>query len=411
MIRRAAADRKPLSIERDPAPPAKYSTEIHSFVRQVQAPLRYLLNLPILVAAFGAGLFLYLAVLSDKPSGGDAQMGAALAIVFAAFLYTVALAVALIGCVAVGGFDWIPAEGRGLRFVIVIAGFIAIGLLCFAAISITMETTGSDQRWDHGMVVASRWVAIGMPAILILYAAWVVDAPAELRAVAASRYALFAGIAIFGALAGFVTIKEMARWNQQAAADAAAEQEREDEDIQQTRRNFAALTDADPLFTWDGYVGYYKIPDDIRETALKRIAARPMLEADLTEALASGNSLWVQEALSLVVRLPFQPSSGLSEPVTRAIDRLTSELAEEAKAKSYDGDQYIDHYRGSLLSTVRDVAVKMASGAGLDLSDRLDRLQAVVIEGYPKSGAASTFPGEVKATKKQIAAALAARTP
>ena len=55
--------------------------------------------------------------------------------------------------------------------------------------------------------------------------------------------------------------------------------------------------------------------------------------------------------------------------------------------------------------------MKMASGAGLDLSDRLDRLQTVVIEGYPKSSAASTFPGEVEATKKQIAAALAARTP
>ena len=373
--------------------------------------MRYLLNLPILVAAFGAGLFLYLAVLSDKPTGGDAQMGAAFAIVFAAFLYTVGLAVALIGCVAAGGFDWIPVDGRGLRFVIVIAGFIAIGLLCFASISITMETTGSDQRWSHGVVVAARWVAIGMPAILILYAAWIVNAPLELRAVAAGRYGLFAGVAIFGALAGFVTIQEMARWNRQAAANAAAEQAREDEAVQETRRNFAALTDADPLFTWDIYVGYYNIPDDIRETALVRIAARPTLEADLTEALASGNSLWVQEALSLVGRLPFQPSGGLSEPVTRAIDRLTSELAEEAKAQNYDGDQYIDHYRASLLSTVREAAVKMAPGAGLDLSDRLDRLQTVVIEGYPKSSAAVTFPGEVAAAKKQIAAALAARTP
>jgi hypothetical protein len=274
-----------------------------------------------------------------------------------------------------------------------------------------METTGSDQRWSHGVVVAARWVAIGMPAVLILYTAWVVNAPVEIRAVAASRYGLFAGIAIFGALAGFVTIKEMARWNQQAAEAAAAEQAREDEAIQETRRNFAALTDADPLFTWDIYVGYYNIPDDIRETALKRIAARPTLEAELTQALASDNSLWVQEALSLIVRVPFQPSSGLSQPVTRAIDRLIDELADEAKAKSYDGDQYIDHYRGSLLSTVRDVSVKMASGAGLDLSDRLDRLQAVVIEGYPKSNAASSFPSEVEATKKQIAAALAARTP
>ncbi len=373
--------------------------------------MRYLLNLPILVAAFCAGLFLYLAVLSDKPTGGDAQMGAALAIIFAAFLYTVALAVALIGCVAAGGFDWIPAEGRGLRFLIVMAGFVAIGLLCFASISITMETTGSDQRWSHGVAVAARWVSIGMPAILILYAAWVVNAPLELRAIAASRYALFAGIAIFGALAGFVTIQEMARGNRQAPADAAAEQAREDEAIQETRRNFAALTDADPLLTWDIYVGYYNIPDDIRETALSRIAARPTLESDLTEALASGNSLWVQEALSLIGRAPFQPSTALSEPVARAIDRLTGELAEEAKAKNDDGDQYIDHYRASLLSTVREAAVKMASGAGLDLSDRLDRLQRVVIEDYPKSGAASTFPGEVQTTKKQIAAALAARTP
>jgi hypothetical protein len=95
-------------------------------------------------------------------------------------------------------------------------------------------------------------------------------------------------------------------------------------------------------------------------------------------------------------------------PVTQAIDRLTQELADEATQKSYDGDQYIDHYRASLLSTVRGAALKMAQGAGLDLSDRLDRLQQVVVEGYPKSAAAASFPGEVAATKKEIAAALAA---
>lgn len=372
--------------------------------------MRYLLNLPILVAAFGAGLFLYLAVLSERPSGGDAQMGAALAIVFAAFLYTVALAVALIGSVFVGGFDWIAVEGRGVRFVIVLVAFVAICLLCLASISITMETTGSDQRWSHDVVVASRWVAFGMPAVLILYTAWMVNAPAELRSLAASRYGLLAGVVVFGTLAAFVTVKEMARWNQQAAEAAAVEQQREDEKIQETRRAFEVLTDADPLVTWDIYVGYYNIPDDVRETALHRIAARPQLEAELTQALASDNSLWVQEALSLIVRVPFQPSTTLSEPVGKAIDRLTKELADEAKAKSYDGDQYIDHYRGSLLSTVREVSVKMAEGAGLDLSDGLDRLQQVVTEGYPKSAAASSFPSEVAAAEKQIAAALAART-
>jgi hypothetical protein len=369
--------------------------------------VRYLLNLPILVATFGAGLFLYLAVLSERPTGGDAQMGAALAIVFAAFLYTVALAVALTGSVFVGGFDWIAVEGRGLRFVMVLAAFIAICLLCLASVSIAMETTGSDQRWTHDVVVASRWVAIGMPAVLILYAAWVVNAPVELRSLAAFRYGLLAGLAIFGVLAGFVTIKEMARWNQQAAEAAAAEQQREDEKTQETRRAFEALTDADPLLTWDMYVGY-SVPDDIRETALKRIAARPDLEAELTGALASDNSLWVQEALSLVARVPFAPSPAFAEPVTKAIDRLTKELADEAKIESYDGDRYIDYYRASLLSTVRDASVKMAEGAGIDLSDRLDRLRQVVAEGYPKSAAASSFPGEVAVAKKQIAATLAA---
>jgi hypothetical protein len=372
--------------------------------------LRYLLNLPILAAAFGAGLFIYLTVLSDQPSGGDARFAAALAIFFSAVLYAVALAIAIPGSVYVGGFDWIAVEGRGLRFLIVFAAFIGICLLCSVSVGITMETTGSDQPWSHGVVVASRWVAVGMPALLILYAAWVVNAPPELRLLAFLRYGLLGGVAIFGALAAFVTVKEMARWNEQAAAAAAAAQQEEDEKIQETRRAFAALTDADPLLTWDIYVGYYNIPDDIRETALKRIAARLHLEAELSEALASDNTLWVQEALSLIARLPFSPSSALSAPATRAVDRLTKELADEATQKSYDGDQYIDHYRASLLSTVRGASVKMAQGAGLDLSDRLDRLQQVVIEGYPKSAAAASFPGEVAATKKEIAAALSART-
>lgn len=371
--------------------------------------MRYLLNLPLLAAVFGIALFLYLAVLSERPSGGDAQMGQALALVFAAVIYTLGLAIALLGSVFAGGFDWIPVADRGGRLVVVLLGFVLLGLLCFASISIAMETTGSDQRWSHGVVVASRWVAIGMPTILALYVAWAINAPVELRSIVVLRYGLLAGIAIFGALAGFVTLKEIARSNQQAAEAALAAQQEEDEKIQETRRAFAALTDADPLVTWDIYVGYYNIPDDIRETALQRIAARPHLEAELTEALASDNHLWVQEALSLLARLNFAPSAGLADPVRGAIDRLTVQLAEEAKAENYDGDRYIDYYRASLLKTVREAAVKMAQGPGLDLSDRLDRLQQVVIEGYPKSAAASSFPREVAASKQEIAVALAAR--
>src|SRR5262249_47951886 len=130
-----------------------------------------------------------------------------------------------------------------------------------------------------------------------------------------------------------VSFRELQRMDEVAQVDAATAQHQAEQEAEQQRRAFATLTDADPLAAWDAYLSDV-VPADVRAEALRRIAARPQLEAELARALASDNGNWSAEALSLIVRVPFVPSASIVPPVRDAVAAYAEGLAHEADQTS-----------------------------------------------------------------------------
>ena len=182
-----------------------------------------------------------------------------------------------------------------------------------------------------------------------------------------------------------------------------------------THSGFAKLTDADPLWKWAGYTDRFA-PEDVRQPALRRLAARPTLEPDLIAALAAPDTgspdaaIDSERAFLLPAAIPFEPSAAMGEPLRARIARLAQEIRTLRKpGSSNDFDDYVDSWYEERLAAALVMSKKIAASAGVDLSDTLRDLQSAVVEAYPKSRSAKTYPGQVAAATKQIEAVLAAR--
>ncbi|MBI3707905.1 MAG: hypothetical protein HY246_09545 [Proteobacteria bacterium] len=372
--------------------------------------MRYLLNLPLAVAILAGWLYLYL-TLAWAPTS-DSRIASAFYTFAAIVICWLMLTIMLAGCAAVGGFDWLPVQSRGGAIALVLAAIVALALLSALPIGLTIEAGvgGSIKTSDIGFVVwSARLVTVALPLVLLAYAAWLVNAPVELRDAAGLRYAALGVVVLLGVVATGVTIKLNAHSAAEADADAAVRQQAADQRVDENRRRLAVLTDADPLIKWDEFVGY-NMPEDLRNEALRRIAARPTLEADLVAGLASKNPLWVQEVLSLIELAPFAPSATLAEPVRAAIIALADDVRQSATtARSDERDKYVDLYFPSRLARVNSVARRMADSAGIDMRDAVDAMRRAVVEAYPKSMAARAYPKEANDTARQIEKALAAK--
>jgi hypothetical protein len=371
--------------------------------------MRYLVNLPVAGALLCGWMMVNLTILTTQPRGGDAGLGAAFAIVGTTFFFWILLAVVVIGCALAGAFAWIPAEGSGARFVLVLMSFGAIVVLSLLPVGIAMETAGrtTDARWSVATIWAARAVAVGLPVILLAYAAWLINAPEELRQSVPLRCIVLGATGILLAVAATVSVQELARWNRDAMENAAAERQQEDEKAIEHRRSFEALTDADTLLTWHGFT-YHSSPDDIRLEALRRIALRANLEAELVAVLKSENHLWAAEGVRLVADLEFVPSAALADAVRQRLDRYAAGLRDGTKSITYDGDKRIDYYEQSRLREALAVSRRLAEASGVDLRPQIEAIRGAV-SLYPKSETAGRFPGEAAAAARAVGAALARR--
>lgn len=371
--------------------------------------MRYLINLPMIGAFLCGWALVHLTVLTNPPRGGDAGMGAAIAIVGSGFFLWGLLAVVLAGAAMVGGFDWMPGESRGARVFMVLLAFGAIVLISLLPIGVAMETAGNtaNRRWSPGVIWAARAVAEGLPLVLLAYAAWNINAPENLRDLPGLRYGLFGAVGVLGLVAAAVTVQELGRWNKQAGEAQAVARAQEDEKALAHRRAFEALTDSDPLIKWYEY-STYASPDDMRLEALRRIGQRANLEAELKNVLASANKLWAAEGVRLVSDVPFQPSASLAQAVAGRLDAYAAELEAGAKLVTYDGDKRLDYYERSNFHNALAASKRVAESAGADLRPQIDVLVKMVAL-YPKSDVAHEFPREAADAKKQIAALLAKR--
>ena len=367
--------------------------------------MRYLINLPLVIALASLAEVFDTAILSRTPRGGDAALGAAYAIFFGTFLTWIMLAFVIAACGAIGGFRWPRARGvAGLMVALI--GYSAIVFIALQPLGIAMESNAA-RMFGASQATLSRVVAFGLPFVLLLYALWVVNAPAAKRDAPAFHGAALGAVALLCLVAAVVSVRELGHRAREAQADAAVISREADAQADQQRRDFATLTDADPLFRWSAYLSD-NVPPDVRAEARRRIAARPQTEADLAQALASDNGNWSAEALWLIVKLPITPSRALVSPVRDMLAAFAEQLTLESKDVASDGGKRLDDYPSYRLEVILQVAERLAESAGADLRDSIDGVvRAVAL--YPKSDTAHWFPAKAADAKARIAKTLATR--
>jgi hypothetical protein len=370
--------------------------------------MRLLLNLPLGASLLLAWAMLHMTVLTSPPRGGDAAMGAAIAMLAGSFFFWLLVGVTLVCCTLVGGFDWIGGESRGGRVFLVLLAFVGIVAISLLAIGISLETAGrtSSGRWSLMTIWASRAVAIALPLILLAYAGWRINMDPQ-PATPTLNYAWLGVVGALGLVAIAVSVQELGRWNKDANEAAKVEQSREDEKTAELRRAFAALTEADTLLKWYEY-STYSSPEDVRVEALRRMSQRPNLEAEIIQVLNSANDLWAAEGVRFVADLDFKASRAVADATGARIAQYAAALEEGSKSVTYDGDKRLDYYERSKLLNALKAARRVAETAGVDLRAQIDALSRAVAL-YPKSDMAREFPREASAAKKQIEATLAAR--
>jgi hypothetical protein len=384
--------------------------------------MKYMLNLPLALAALLQAWFVSLVVMpgpwpgwSDGPSRG-AMVLVMLQPVLLSWLLLVPV---IVGTVFAGGFDWLRVHREWLRLTLVLGGSLLIAILAapciFIAIGLSAAVGDSDSQAFGPLAAWSAVVAATLaPLVLMGWLGWVINAPATIRGAwlpsTAGLAALLLTVVTGGMLGTPMLLDEIAS----ERATAARYQQMEDENNVAAHAYFAKLTDGNPLRDWIGYTDRFS-PDDIRQAALRGLAVRPTLEPDLVVVLGSsevGSSSmeWTDQAFLAVAAIPFQPSVILEAPLRNRIHRLAEVIRTVRRpGADSDYDTYVDRWFDDRLAAALVIAKKMAESAGVDLSDALRDLQNAVIEAYPKSESAKTYPKGVAASTKQIEAAIAAR--
>ncbi len=395
--------------------------------------MRYILNLPLGLAALAQAWFASLVLMSAPRAGwsdGPSRGAMAFIMIEAALAAWLPLLVAAIGAVFTDAFDWLPVVRRGRRraatFAVTLIAAATIAASMVVALSASAAVGGRDfAPYGRLPVLIATIGGTIVPLIVIAWLFWLIDAPPPLRHAAwPRRIALVAlALTIPGGILGANSLREEIGAERQLAAGYKLE---EDKNEAENAAHFASLTDASPLSYWGAYAtntSYYaarfrRTEDEMREAALRRLAARPTLEADLAKDLVSKNlyNSFARDsdiAFLLVARVQFAPSPALEAPLRTAMSRIAAEMRKAGPGATWHGDaeilnSYIRSGFGERLTASLAVARRMAD-AGVDLRDALRELQSTAIAAYPKTKSAETYQRDVAAADKYIEAALAAR--
>lgn len=400
-----------------------------------KVPMKHLLNIPLGLAALLQAWFAYLALMPGPWSGwGDGPSRGAMAyIMFEAALFSwLPLVVAGVGAVFTDIFEWSPPVRRGRRRALMLAAVLVVALtiaMCMVvALASSAAVGGSDFKAYGPLVpIAAIGGTIG-PFIVIAWLLWLIHAPAPLRHAAWPRRAVFAMLAVTVVTGGVIGVDAL---RQEIAAEsrlAASYRSEEDKNEAENAAHFASLTDASPRHSWGAYATntvYYaerfrRTEDEMRETALRRLAGRPTLEADLAKDLVSSYDSYrdADIAFLLVARVEFTPTAALEMPLRSAMARIGAEMRKASfgdkwPAKQGGEDEILDSYIKSefadRLTASLAIAKRMAAGPGVDLRDALHELQATASAAYPNTRTAATYQRDVAAADREIAAALSAR--
>ena len=256
--------------------------------------MKYMFNVPLAVAALLHAWFISLVLMASPWSGwGDGPSRGAMVLVMLqpVLLSWLLLTPVVIGAVFAGGFGWLRVHRQWLRLTLALLGSLLIAILtlpCIAiAIGISAAVADSDSL-AFGLLAkaSSLLVATLAPLILMGWLAWVINAPPAKRGAVLPGAAGLAALLLTALTGGILGTGMLAEEIAVERATAARYQKMDDERDAATHSGFAKLTDADPLWKWAGYTDRFT-PEDVRQPALRRLAARPTLEPDLIAALAA----------------------------------------------------------------------------------------------------------------------------
>jgi hypothetical protein len=376
--------------------------------------LRYLLNLPLGLAALLQAVFAGLVLMPGSWAGSGDGPGMALVmlepVVFAWLLILPVTA----GAVFAGAFDWLPVRRRGWQLAWVLGAAVLTLMLTVPCVLVAIGASAAvgdtdDQHFGRMLIVGATIAATLVPLILMAWLAWLIDAPPLLRHAALPRDISLAALTLT-ALTGGILGTHMLREEIAVSRETAARyRQMDDERAAELRAGYANLSDASPLRDWVFYTDRF-IPDDMRGATLRRLAARPTLEPDLIAALEQRDADLADNTLLVVAALSFQPSAALEAPLRAEIVRLAHEIRTTRQPRSgNDFGSYLDSFYEDRLAAMLVVTKKMADSAGVDLSDALRDVQNAIAEAYPDSRSAKSYPREVAAAGAHIEAALAAR--
>jgi hypothetical protein len=386
--------------------------------------MRYLLNLPLTLAALLQARFTYLALMPEAwPGWSDGPSRGAMAFIMleAALFAWLPLVVAGIGAVFTDAFDWSPAIRRGRRragmlaAVLVVAATLAVCMV--VALSHSAAVGGSDFARYGALVPIATLGGTIVPFIAIGWLAWLLNAAPPLRHLAWLRRATLGLLAVTVVTGGIIGVDALSEEISAERRLAARYRQEEAENNAARDAEFAKLTDASPLHSWGAYATDDLDPKEMRETALRRLAARPTLETDLAADLVSSYARDSDIAFLLVERLQFTPSAALEMPLRQAMARIEAEMKKASFGDKWPArpgdDEILDSYIKSgfaeRLTASLAIAMKMAAGPGIDLRDALREMQETAIAAYPNTKTAARYQRDVAATDREIAASLSGR--
>jgi hypothetical protein len=223
--------------------------------------MKYLLNLPLAVAALLQVWFAGLVFMSAPWSGwsdGPSRGAMVLVMLEPAVFCWLLLLLAMVGAAFTDAFDWLPVGRRWLRRLLVVGAAlvtVALAVPCVATAIGSSAAVADRDTAEFGplLVTGAMVVAVAVPFALAGWLARLIDAPSPWRDALWPRgigLGALALLLLIGCPLGSQMLAEEIRT--ELATSRRYQQEIDERETARTA-DFAQLTDASPLHSWGAY--------------------------------------------------------------------------------------------------------------------------------------------------------------